>query len=261
MTPHQHALLSALVLFGSLCVIPTPARACGNGSLGDAMAWGAVSFEVSATAGIASLFVLDQRHVRRETHESIALISPWGIAVAMGVIAYCAEWTQDVPDAVHGGLWTGASGAMLGAMIDRAHTGGEIGTWTAVLGGLGGSVGLITGWAAVDKDGGDQLAWWYAAPPVGTLAGLGGALVYTLGSLIVSGGEGVDDSNFLPILWTGNAIGVGAAYTAVALDHHKKAKKRRTQLLSPLPKPVWRPISLPAKKKVTPASPFGETGF
>lgn len=150
------------------------AHADGSGET--AAAWGVATFELTAPISLGAMLAWDPEATESGRFMLYAL-PPLGAAITVGLVSHQQEWGPAIPLAAHGALLCGASGFLIGGLIegyqeDRALAHGPLPY------GLAGAGVLLCGWAGARTiEPGLPTQTWLTAPLVSGLAGAGIAVV------------------------------------------------------------------------------------
>ncbi len=195
--------LLAVVSFALFCLLASPAaaqddvRPCqGDGS--SIVAWSVSGFEFGMAASLALRFTQTIDPETDTGGEAILQLMPWVTGLAGGFSAWCLELDYRPATAIHAALWTGFDMFLLGAIIDRAGTGGELGTTTAVLTTVGALAGGVFGATAVGDGNDGSWAWFFGGPPAGAGLGLVAEVIFLLVDVLGSDGRNFE-KGFVPI--------------------------------------------------------------
>ena len=155
----------------------------------DPFVWAVVSAELAMAASVATLFAVTDEQVSAGGSIATALI-PTGVGVAAGVASSKLGWSDELPLALHGAMWSGAGMFVAGGLLEGLGRDGprgegrafELGVLAPVMGGVGALIGAVTGARAVN--GPDLEGTWLGPPVAGSMVGVLLAGVIALGGAL-----------------------------------------------------------------------------
>jgi hypothetical protein len=137
----------------------------------DAAVWGVSTLELSAGLSLTAMFLWDPEATASGRY-SLYVLPPFVAGLGMAALSYQQRWDTTVPNAMHGALWGGLDGFLVGTLIDGlSHERGQtIGPWAYGLAAAGTLAGGVLGATAIEP--GAPTEGWLAGPVVGAGFGL-----------------------------------------------------------------------------------------
>lgn len=196
-------LLCLALALALTCIAADRSLAHADSNVGDPLAWSLTTMEFTM---VPTWFYLWNRKKPLEGWRlTLHTLAPIGVSVGVGIASHAGEWNADIPRAAHGALVGGASGLILGGLVDGRLRRDVFhrGQWAYT---LGVTAALAAGWAgATQVDAGEETGIWQGAPIVGMA---GGAFVGGITTLILSLSGNEDTGlRILGVLAAAGAVG------------------------------------------------------
>ena len=154
------------VVLGWAMAQPRVARAQEDQRGIDAAIWGLSTLELTTGVSLGAMIMWDPRATESSRY-GLYVLPPLITSFGMAALSHEQRWETTVPSAMHGALWGGIDGLIVGMLIDgRSHERGlTLGPWAYGLAAVGSLAGGWLGATAIEP--GDSTGLWMAGPPVG----------------------------------------------------------------------------------------------